>query len=145
MRQPLAATYFNPQTGHELSGVLGFTYNFKNPYTDYQNGVDAHFDWAMSQFLSKQVHVGIVGYFYNQLTGDSGTGATLGDYKSRVAGIGPQIGFIFPAGDMQGYLNLKGYAEFDARDRPSGYNVWLTFAISPPSRRRPCSANSHHK
>ena len=32
---------------------------------------------------------------------------------------------------MQGYLNLKGYAEFDAHDRPSGYNVWLTFAISP--------------
>jgi hypothetical protein len=61
-------TYFNPQTGHELSGVLGFTYNFKNPYTDYKNGVDAHFDWALSQFLSKQVHVGIVGYFYNQLT-----------------------------------------------------------------------------
>ena len=24
-------TYFNPQTGHELSGVLGFTYNFVNP------------------------------------------------------------------------------------------------------------------
>ena len=23
-------TYFNPQTGHEFSGVLGFTYNFKN-------------------------------------------------------------------------------------------------------------------
>jgi hypothetical protein len=21
-------TYFNPQTGHEFSGVLGFTYNF---------------------------------------------------------------------------------------------------------------------
>jgi hypothetical protein len=32
-------TYFNPQTGHELSAVLGFTYNFRNPYTDYQNGV----------------------------------------------------------------------------------------------------------
>ena len=23
-------TYFNPQTGHEFSGVLGFTYNFTN-------------------------------------------------------------------------------------------------------------------
>jgi hypothetical protein len=34
-------------------------------------------------------------------------------------------------GNMQGYLNLKGYGEFDPHDRPSGYNVWLTFAISP--------------
>jgi hypothetical protein len=39
--------------------------------------------------------------------------------------------YIFPLGGMQGYLNLKGYGEFDAHDRASGYNVWLTFAISP--------------
>ena len=32
---------------------------------------------------------------------------------------------------MQGYLNLKAYGEFDARDRPSGVNVWLTFGVSP--------------
>jgi hypothetical protein len=31
-------TYLNPQTGHEISGVLGFTYNFINPSTQYQSG-----------------------------------------------------------------------------------------------------------
>jgi len=31
---------------------------------------------------------------------------------------------------MQGYLNLKGYGEFDAANRPSGWNTWLTFSIS---------------
>jgi hypothetical protein len=41
-------TYFNPQTGHEFSGVLGFTYNFTNPDTQYKNGVDMHFDWGVS-------------------------------------------------------------------------------------------------
>ena len=39
-------TYLNPQIGHEFSGVLGFTYNFTNQSTQYQNGVDMHFDWA---------------------------------------------------------------------------------------------------
>ena len=53
-------TYFNPATGHEFSGVLGFTYNFKNTATQYQSGVDMHFDWGASQFLSKQVMVGLV-------------------------------------------------------------------------------------
>src|SRR5262249_47085336 len=38
-------TYLNPQTRHEFSGVLGFTYNFTNQSTQYQNGVDMHFDW----------------------------------------------------------------------------------------------------
>ena len=39
-------TYFNPMTGHEFSAVLGFTYNFENQSTQYQNGVDMHLDWA---------------------------------------------------------------------------------------------------
>ena len=54
-------TYFNPQTGHEFSGVLGFTYNFENRSTQYQNGVDMHFDWSASQFLTKQFQVGAGG------------------------------------------------------------------------------------
>jgi hypothetical protein len=32
---------------------------------------------------------------------------------------------------MQGYLNFKAYGEFDASDRPKGWNAWVTFAISP--------------
>jgi len=89
------------------------------------------------------MHLGLVGYIYQQLTGDSGSGATLGDFKSRVVGIGPQVGFIFPVGDLQGYLNLKVYQEFAAEHRPEGWNGWVTFAISPaaptppPPRRLP--------
>ena len=124
-------TYFNPQTGHEFSAVGGLTYNFENPDTDYKNGVDFHLDMAASQFLSKQLLVGVVGYAYQQLTGDSGSGDRVGAFKSRVFGVGPQIGYLFPVGDHQGYLNLKGYKEFGAENRPEGWNVWLTFSISP--------------
>lgn len=124
-------TYFNPATGHELSAVGGLTYNFENPDTNYKNGVDFHLDVAASQFLSKQFSIGVVGYAYQQLTGDSGSGARLGDFKSRVFGIGPQLSYIFPIGDAQGFLNLKGYKEFAAEHRPEGWNVWLTFSISP--------------
>jgi hypothetical protein len=124
-------TYFNPQTGHEFSAVLGFTYNLKNTDTQYQNGVDMHLDWGASQFVTKQWQIGLVGYFYNQLSCDSGSGDRVGCFESRVAGIGPQIGYVFPIGtEHQGYLNLKGYKEFDAAHRPEGYNVWLTFAIT---------------
>jgi hypothetical protein len=124
-------TYFNPQTGHEFSAVAGFTYNFKNEDTQYQNGVDFHVDWGASQFLSKQLFAGLVGYAYQQITDDSGANPILGGFRSRVLGIGPQIGYLFPVGNMQGYLNLKGYGEFDAVNRPSGWNTWLTFSISP--------------
>jgi hypothetical protein len=124
-------TYFNPQTGWEASAVLGFTYNFKNPDTDYKNGVDGHLDWGVSKFLTQQIHVGVVGYLYQQVGCDSGSGATLGCFRSRVAGVGPQIGYLFPVGGMQGYVNLKGYGEFAAENRAQGWNVWLAFVISP--------------
>jgi hypothetical protein len=124
-------TYFNPQTGHEFSVVTGFTYNFTNTATDYRNGIDWHTDWGASQFLTKQLQVGLVGYFYNQLTADQGCLPQLCPFKSQVTGIGPQIGYIFPVAGMQGYINLKGYGEFDGHDRPSGWNTWLTLSFSP--------------
>jgi hypothetical protein len=124
-------TYFNPQTGREFSVVTGLSGNFVNSSTDYRNGIDWHLDWGASQFLSKQLHIGAVGYFYKQLTGDSGAPLFLGENKSQVVGIGPQIGYLFPVGNMQGYLNLKAYWEFDAERRADGFNTWLTFAISP--------------
>jgi hypothetical protein len=126
-------TYLDPTAGHEFSAVAGLTYNLINNSTNYQNGVDFHLDWGASQFLSKQLFVGAVGYLYDQVSGDSGSGDHVGSFESRVVGVGPQIGYIFPLGDLQGYLNLKGYGEFDAHDRLSGFNVWLTFAITPPT------------
>jgi hypothetical protein len=123
-------TYLNPISGNEFSGVAGFTYNFMNPETQYQSGIDFHFDWGASHFLSKQVFVGLVGYAYQEITDDIGQPPILGGFRSRVLGVGPQIGYIFPVGGMQGFLGLKGYGEFDAVNRPSGWNSWLTFSLS---------------
>jgi hypothetical protein len=125
-------TYLNPKTGDEFSAVLGFTYNLENQRTAYQNGIDMHLDWAASKFLTKQLQVGVVGYAYQQLTGDSGSGNRVGNFESRVFGVGPQVGYLFPLGkEHQGYLNLKAYWEFEAEHRAEGWNTWLTFSISP--------------
>jgi hypothetical protein len=65
------------------------------------------------------------------ITDDSGANPILGGFRSRVFGIGPQFGYLFPVGDMQGYINVKAYCEFAAENRPAGWNAWLTFSISP--------------
>lgn len=125
-------TYFNPSSGYEFSAVAGLTYNFVNPHTDYKNGIDFHVDWGASKFLTPNVQIGLVGYAYQQLTGDTGSGATLGPIRSRVFGIGPQLGFTFAAWEgYQGYINIKAYREFEAEHRPEGWNAWLTLAFSP--------------
>ena len=65
-------TYLNEQVGFEWSVVVGLTYNSINPYTQYRSGIDAHVDWAISPYLTEKLHIGAVGYVYNQVTGDSG-------------------------------------------------------------------------
>jgi len=91
-----------------------------------------HFDWGASQFLTKQFQVGLVGYIYDEVGCDSGSGDHVGCFQSRVFGVGPQVGFIIPISTTtQGYLNLKAYREFDNHDRPDGWNAWVTFVLSP--------------
>ena len=123
-------TYFNEKTGNEFSAVLGLTYNFINPSTQYQNGVDVHFDWSASKFVTKQIELGAAGYFYNQASCDTGAGALLGCFETRVLGVGPQLGYVIPLGDLQGYVNVKAYRDFDWAHRAEGWSGWLTFVIS---------------
>lgn len=131
----LGYTYLDPTKGHEFSVTAGVTHNNWNHDTNYKNGTNYHIDFGAAQFLSKQFYVGAVGYIYGQFNADQGSPAFLGDVKSRVYGIGPQIGYLFQAAPgVAGLLAVKGYYEFDARDRPEGWNVWLTLNLSPAAK-----------
>jgi hypothetical protein len=52
-------TYFDPKSGNEFSWVAGMTYNFKNTYTQYQNGMDFHVDWGASHFFDNKLQLGV--------------------------------------------------------------------------------------
>jgi hypothetical protein len=112
-----------------LSAVVGFTYNFENYSTDYQNGIDSHLDWSVSQFVSSQWQVGLVGYVYYQLTGDGGRGDKFGPFKSRIAAVGPQVNYSFTVAGQQWSANLRGYYEFWAQNRLEGYAIFATVSI----------------
>ena len=105
--------------------VGGLTYSTINPYLQYQNGIDFHLDWGASQFISKNVHIGLVGYYFQQITDDSGPGAKLGGFRGQAIGLGPQIGFIIPISkDYQGYLNIKGYKDLETENRAKTWSPW---------------------
>ena len=122
-------TYFNQRNGREFTAVAGVTFNTENTSAQYTNGVDVHLDWAASQFLSASWEVGVVGYVYGQLTGDSGAGDRLGSFMSRIAAAGPEIGHPFVVGGRPAYVNLRAYWEFWAQNRVEGRAIYLTLAI----------------
>ena len=83
---------------HNYAGWRNGLYNLEDPSTNYQNSVDFHLDRAATQFLSKQFLVGVVGYLYQEVGCDSGSGDHVGCFQSRVVGLGPQVGYSFPSG-----------------------------------------------
>jgi hypothetical protein len=122
-------TYMNDKNGREFSAIAGFTFNAENTDTNYKNGIDSHLDFAASQFLSDHWEVGVVGYGYYQLTGDSGSGARLGSFKSQIAAAGPEVGYAFTIGGLPAYANVRCYWEFWAKNRIEGEAVFATLVI----------------
>jgi hypothetical protein len=64
--------------------------------------------------------LGVVGYDYRQVTGDSGPGAILGQFKSRVDAIGPALNYTTTIGKTPVIFDLRHYEEFNAKHRFEG-------------------------
>jgi hypothetical protein len=123
-------TYIDQATRLEFDSALSVTFNAPNPATDYQNGDELHWDWALGMLFGKGLNykLGVAGFVYRQLTGDSGSGAVLGPFEGRVWGIGPHLVATFPNDGHPIILNLRCYQEFDAVDRFQGHSI--TFATT---------------
>jgi hypothetical protein len=93
-----AYTYLNEKTGWRFPQPWVPLRLFENTSTDYTNGTEAHLDLRAAQFLNEQSFVGVVGYYYQQLTADHGQIAIVGPNASRMRGVGPQIGYNFKVG-----------------------------------------------
>jgi hypothetical protein len=147
MDQGAAYTYLNVKSLWEFSVQTGFSYNFENNQTHYQNGLDMHNDWGVSHFLhQKGSHriwqAGVSGYYYQQLTGDSGSGANLGPYKGRVVALGPQFGVSHKfSANWEGYVSFRCYGEFAAQNRTSGFVMFATWVISHTAQARTAGVN----
>jgi hypothetical protein len=90
----LSATYLNEKTGTEFSVAPGILANTTNKDTDYQTGAEFHLDFTANQFLAETFAIGVRGYYYRQFTGDSGDGATLGNFEGESVAIGPGFGWF---------------------------------------------------
>ena len=133
-----AATWLDPTIGFELSATVGITFNEKNSATDYKTGDEFHLEFAALQHFSKTFSAGLVGYHYQQISGDSGSGAVLGAFKGRVTALGPQVGFAFPVDGLPVSVNGRVLVEFDTKNRLEGtagfVNVSMPLYVAhPPS------------
>jgi hypothetical protein len=125
-----AMTYLNEETGQDYSLVLGYGYNAENDDTNYQSGDEVHIDYVVNQFLSEEWAIGLNGFYLKQISGDSGSGALLGDFKAEAAGIGPVVMWMPKSlGGNKAFI-AKWLHEYDAENRLEGDHVFLSFGMS---------------
>ena len=125
----VAVTYLNMETGQDYSMNIGYNYNTENKDTDYQTGQELHIDLMINQFLSESWAIGIHGFYLKQLTGDSGDGAVLGDFKAEVSGIGPAVLWTTEINGQEVSFIAKWLHEFDVERRMEGDHVFASFAM----------------
>ena len=87
-----------------------------------------HLDGALQQIVpvgKGLLTLGAEGFYFTQVTGDSGSGATLGDFKGETAGLGAIIGYIRPMGEQTLVLEAKYLDEMHTKNRVEGDMIWL--------------------
>jgi hypothetical protein len=143
----LGYTYYDPKTGWEVSTFTGIDFNTTNQATHYHSGAQAHLDWNMALHLERGktsgpggtrtvrlpagFALGLGGYVYQQVTGDSGSGATLGPFKARTLAVGPSAQNTYVILGQALTLQLRLQKEFDVENRLRGYASWLNISWGP--------------
>ncbi len=120
--------YLGQKNGREASLFFGADFNQKNDDTDYQSGTQIHFDGTLAQHLplwGGLAGIGLSGYWYRQVTGDSGSGANFGDFKAQANGLGPVLSFASNAGGNDVIAELKWLKEFGNENRLEGDTLWF--------------------
>ena len=129
----VSVSWLSTRIGTEATIFAGLDFNTKNEDTDYQSGASFHLEGTLAQHLplgkAGVIGVGANAFLYQQISGDSGSGATLGDFEGRTAGVGPVISFITKIGHVDVAAEVKWLPELDVEKRLKGDTVWFKVGV----------------
>ena len=131
--EPLVSlSYISSKIGLELSAFAGMDFNTENHKTDYLTGTEFHLDFTAAEHLP--LFGGIIGvganvFYYQQITGDSGSGATLGDFNGRTVGIGPVVSYATKILKKDLVAEVKWLPETEVKNRIKGEYVWFKLGM----------------
>jgi hypothetical protein len=128
----ISLSYISSKIGLELSAFAGMDFNTENHKTDYQTGTQFHLDLTVAEHLplfGGVIGVGANFFYYQQISGDSGSGATLGDLKGRTVGIGPVLSYAMKIWKKDLVAEVKWLPEIDVKNRLEGDYIWFKLGM----------------
>lgn len=125
----LATSWHDTESGWDVSAKAGVTFNGTNKKTNYDSGTEFHLEGAIEKTLSPHFSLGVIGYHFQQLSGDSGDGAVLGSFKGQVSALGGTAAAHFKVGPIPMALRVKVLEEFNAKNRMEGTVGFISLAF----------------
>jgi hypothetical protein len=127
----VGVSYNNEKNGFNWAIYGGLSLSTENSDTNYQTGALFHLDGSVQQLLPTKLGIfgiGAEAFYLEQIEGDSGEGARLGDFKGRTTGIGPVLSYLVPGEHTNFMAELRWLPELDVKNRMEGDYIWLKLA-----------------
>lgn len=124
----VGVSYNNVEIGFNAALHGGVTLNTENPDTDYHSGSLVHVEASVQQLLPLGpgfVGLGAEAFYLQQVSGDSGGNASLGDFEGRTVGIGPVLTYLLPLGEDTLVAEARWLPEIDTEKRLEGDYFWF--------------------
>ncbi len=107
-----------------ISVLNRYEFNTEKENADYTPGQAYTLEWGISRTVTKTLEAGVVGYYQQQVTENSGSGNPSGAQRDRVAAIGPEVSLFYPPCKLN--ISLRYLYEFMAESRLEGHTAALT-------------------
>ena len=125
----VVASFNHETTGFNAALHLGVMFNTENTDTDYQTGDLFHMEASLQQLLPLGpgfASIGAEAFYLDQIEGDSGSGARLGNFERRSVGVGPVLGYVLPHGDNNNFVvEFRWLPEIETKHQLEGDYFWL--------------------
>lgn len=124
----IGVNYSNEKTGFNFALHTGITLNTENDDTNYLSGSVLHTEASVTQLLplgKGYLGLGANAFLYEQVSGDSGSGARLGGFESSSVGVGPALSYLLPIGENTLAAEVKWIPEHDTEKRLEGDGIWV--------------------
>jgi hypothetical protein len=132
----LIASYFNQKNGIELTSYIAYDFSTNNSATDYHSGQVFHIDataaWHFLKLGQKGgvLGLGATGFYLQQTTADSGSGARLGSFKEMQTGVGPVISYAAQFDKLGVAATVKWLPQIGTDNTLSGNYVWAKLGVT---------------
>jgi hypothetical protein len=133
------------KNAYEFTTAVGFDFNTKNNTTHYQSGDQFHLDGTVAMYRPMfgkgctedpyfygclNLGIGASGFFYQQITRDSGSGAFQGSFEGMTTGIGPSFSGLYRTKTLDIGSEVKWLPELSVSNRLQGNYIWLKIVVT---------------